>query len=573
MSRLRRFLCVLLSFVIVVVTALGCALATAAAARLAYIDSDLNIRADATTASRLLGKTGSEKVWVTLNSEKVGEGNYTWYNITYNGITGYVRGDYVFEIKEIAADKDFETQLNAFPESYRSALRALHAAYPNWQFHAENVSLTLDDAVELEITKSTKLIRTSYKSYLSMGPGAFDYDKNAWVLHDTDWYVASREVIKYYMDPRNFLSSDTVFTFMNHKCDMADKAERQRLETALRALVKNSFLNTEDYIKWIMSAADKTGYNPLVMAAKIILELGRWAGDSDFISGKYPGFVGYYNYFNIRAWGSSKAQKVERALTYAKSKGWDTPEKALIGGAEFCLNDYTNIGQNTYYYMDYNVKNPSSISHQYATAVHDAVSKGKLVLPGITDKSIKLDFYIPVYKNTGAVAALPKESNELNNYYFKSLSVSGLTPSFSMFVYDYALAVSGDTNIAYTVPDGAAYAGNTSFNLKKGENTVVLPVRSQSGYTNDYTITVKADKDCTLTVGGSAPPKEIMRGDTNGDGRVNGRDLANIQMHILGIKALSGDTFTRGDTNSDGKVNGRDLANVQMHILGIKSLT
>ena len=56
MSRLRRFLCVLLSFVIVVVTALGCALATS------------------------------------------------------------------------AADKDFETQLNAFPESYRSALRALHAA-------------------------------------------------------------------------------------------------------------------------------------------------------------------------------------------------------------------------------------------------------------------------------------------------------------------------------------------------------------------------------------------------------------------------------------------------------------
>lgn len=500
MSRLRRFLCVLLSFVIVVVTALGCALATS------------------------------------------------------------------------AADKDFETQLNAFPESYRSALRALHAAYPNWQFHAENISLTLDDAVGLEITESTKLIRTSYKSYLSMGLGAFDYDKNAWVLHDTDWYVASREVIKYYMDPRNFLGSDTVFTFMNHKCDMSDKAERQRLETALRALVKNSFLNTDNYIKWIMSAAEKTGYNPLVMAAKIILELG-WAGDSDFISGTYPGFEGYYNYFNIRAWGSSKAQKVERALTYAKSKGWDTPEKALIGGAEFCLNDYTNIGQNTYYYMDYNVKNPSSISHQYATAVHDAVSKGKLVLPGITDKSIKLDFYIPVYKNTGAVAALPKESNKLNNYYFGSLSVSGLTPSFSMFVYDYALAVSGDTNIAYTVPDGAAYAGNTSFKLKKGENTVVLPVRSQSGYTNDYTITVKADRECTLTVGGSAPPKEIMRGDTNGDGYIDILDLANVKRHILGTRKLSGDYKLAADTNGDGEIDILDLAKIKRHILGKESLT
>lgn len=356
---------------------------------------------------------------------------------------------------------------------------------------------------------------------------------------------------------------------------MSDKAERAKLEAGLRAIVKNSFLNTEDYINWIMSAADKTGYNPLVMAAKIIHELGRNAGNSDFISGKYPGFESYYNYFNIRASGRTKAQKIERALTYAREKGWNTREKALAGGAEFCLNDYTNIGQNTYYYMDYNVKNPSNITHQYATAVHDAVGKGKLILPGITDKSMKLVFYIPVYKNIGAATELPKESNALNNYYFKSLSVSGLTPSFSMFEYEYALAVSGDTDISYTVPSGASYAGSTSFKLKKGENTVVLPVKSQTGYTNDYIITVKADKDCTLTVGGSAPPQEqeFMRGDTNGDGRVNGRDLANIQMHILGIKTLSGDSFTRADTNGDGNVNGRDLANVQMHILGIKSLS
>ena len=126
-----------------------------------------------------------------------------------------------------------------------------------------------------------------------------------------------------------------------------------------------------------------------------------------------------------------------------------------------------------------------------------------------------------------------------------------------------SLRVSGNTNIAYTVLPGASYAGAKSFGLKKGDNTVVLPVKAESGYTTDYTINVKADKDCTLTVGGDTPPKEFMRGDTNGDGMVNGRDLANVQMHILGIKALSGDAFTRADTNSDGKINGRDLANVQ----------
>ena len=70
MIRIRRFSCVILSFIIVVITAFSWALVTAAAARLAYVDSNLNIRADATTSSRVLGKTGNEKVWVTLNSEK-----------------------------------------------------------------------------------------------------------------------------------------------------------------------------------------------------------------------------------------------------------------------------------------------------------------------------------------------------------------------------------------------------------------------------------------------------------------------------------------------------------------------
>ena len=69
---------------------------------------------------------------------------------------------------------------------------------------------------------------------------------------------------------------------------------------------------------------------------------------------------------------------------------------------------------------------------------------------------------------------------------------------------------------------------------------------------------------------GSAPP--VVCGDTNGDGTINGRDLANVQMHILGVQLLSGDAFLAGDTNGDGIINGRDLANVQMHILGVKSL-
>ena len=567
MNGLRRFSCIILSLIILVITALGCVIVTSAATRIGYVNATgVRMRADAGTQSKIVME-GISYATVTVNGEKRDSDGDLWYNVTYNGVTGYIYAEYV-QIIEQTADKSFEEQLEAFPESYHSALRALHAVYPNWSFHADNINLTLDEAVQLEITR--KLIRTNYKSLLSMGLGAYDYNKNIWVPHDGNWYVASREVIKYYMDPRNFLGSDTVFSFMLQGYDPS-----KQTEAGVRKIVKGTFLNTNDYVSYIMKAAKETSYSPYVMASKILQEIGRNNGNSPFISGEYPGLKGYYNYFNINATGNSTEEKIKKALTYAKEHGWDTREKAIIGGAEFCSDGYIKAGQNTYYYMDFNIKNPNRIWHEYAGAIHDASSKGKILSSAYTsDKSSVVSFSIPVYKNTGAATVLPKENNTLNNYYFKTLSVPGLTPTYSMtaFVYEYSLMVTGNTNIAYTVPSGASYAGAASFKLKKGANTVVLPVKSQSGYINNYKIFVEATVDCTLTIGGSTPPVKTMPGDTNGDGIVNGRDLANVQMHILGIKTLTGDAFSRADTNSDGKVNGRDLANVQMHILEIKTL-
>ena len=568
MNGLRRFSCIILSLVILIITAFGCVIVTAAAARIGYVNAtDVRMRKDAGTKSEII-MSGISYATVTVNGEKRDPDGDLWYNVTYNGVTGYIYAEYV-QIIEQTADKDFEEQLKAFPSGYHSALKALHAVYPNWQFHADNVNLTLDEAVQLEISR--KQIKTQYESWLSMGPGAYDYDKNQYVLQDTDWYVASREVIKYYMDPRNFLGADTVFTFMLQGYDPS-----KQTEAGVRKIVKGTFLDTDKYVSYIMKAAKETSYSPYVMASKILQEIGRNNGNSSFISGKYPGFEGYYNYFNINATGNNDTEKIVKALTYAKEHGWDTREKAIIGGAEFCSDGYIKAGQNTYYYMDFNIKNPNRIWHEYAGAIHDASSKGKILSSAYTsDKSSVVSFSIPVYKNTGGATVMPKENNNLNNYYFKTLSAPGLTPTYSMtdFVYEYSLRVTGNTNIAYTVPSGASYAGAASFKLKKGANTVVLPVKSQSGYINNYKIFVEATTDCTLTIGGSTPPVKTIPGDTNGDGIVNGRDLANVQMHILGIKALSGEAFTRADTNSDGKINGRDLANVQMHILGIKSLT
>lgn len=554
----------------------------AATVQTGYVnDYDVNIRADATTASASLGKLTYVNVTVNGSKKGVSSGDtHTWYNITYGNITGYIRDDFL-TLNTVTIDSNFENRIKAFPDSYKTALRNLHATYPNWNFVADGIGLTLDEAVNLEITR--KLVpNTSAVSWLSMGSGAYDWNKNVYVAHDTNWRVASREVIRYYMDPRNFLTASDIFMYMQQGYDASTQTK-----AGVEAIIKGTFMEKGnknnkygDYAELLMEAAQESKVSPYILAAKIIQEQGT-DGTSDLISGTYSGYAGYYNFFNVQATGNSNAAKVTNGLTYAKDRGWDSIESAVKGGAKFCADGYVTQGQDTYFKMDFNIKNPDRIWHEYAGAVHDALNCGRKVAKDYTGKTdTNLTFYIPVYKNMpSTVSALPAQTNKQNNYYFNSISANGLSPSFSRFTYSYTLVMTGNQTVTVTVPSGASYASNASYALNTGKNTVVLKVKSQSGYTNDYTLNITATKACTLYVnygqGASVPSeaqKSIMLGDTNGNTVVDGRDLANVQMHILKVKLLTGDAYTAADTNSDGSVNGRDLANIQMHILGIKLL-
>ncbi|MBQ7726306.1 MAG: hypothetical protein IJT66_04095 [Clostridia bacterium] len=479
------------------------------------------------------------------------------------------------------AAASFEKQLSAFPKSYQTALKKLHDLYPNWSFTADQLSITWEEAVQLEL--SLKVVPKSYKtSWFSMGKGAYDWADGRYVAQDTSWYIASREVIQYYMDVRNFLDDNQIFAFLTWTY------QNSQTEAGLKKIVKGTFLekgytdeNDSDYggsyVKVIMAAAKKYNLNPYVLAGKIIQEQGT-AGTSSLISGTYKGYEGYYNFFNVRTYGNTTAEKIAKGLSYAKENGWSTRSAAIFGGAKFCAEGYVDAGQDTFFYMDFNLKKPERIWHQYATAAYDAYSKAKnLAAVYKTTTDAELEFHIPVYKNMpSSVCKAPEKTDKQNNYYFNSINVAGLTPSFYRFTYEYDLSVEKDTAVYIEVPTGASYTGKGSYSLKKGEQTVALTVRSESGYTNTYTLRILAAKDCVLSVGSEKVPEKeevtVLRGDTNGDAKINGRDLANIQLHILGLKTLTGSGFTGGDTNNDGKINGRDLANVQLHILDIKKL-
>ena len=151
MSKICRPICVFLSVIILLFTALGSTFGVSAANVVYYVKgSDVNVREDATTTSKSLGKLSY--VYVTKNGEKQGTDGKIWFNITYGDITGYIRSDFIEEIP-VVTDQSFEEQLKAFPDSYKDYLRRLHTVYPNWKFYADNIDMTLDEAAKLELVR------------------------------------------------------------------------------------------------------------------------------------------------------------------------------------------------------------------------------------------------------------------------------------------------------------------------------------------------------------------------------------------------------------------------------------
>lgn len=601
MQKVKKCFTLFLCFVLIISTVF----VYAATEQTGYVDAtDVRVRTGPGVEHASLGALS--RVTVTILDSATGSDGFVWYKIRYGSLTGYMRSDFI-KLNPTTDDPDFETQLTAFPESYRDALRSLHAVYPNWVFQANDVGYTLEEAVNRQYNKQfSKLVRMPQAvSWRSMHPNSYNWATNTWRLTDNNCTGASWEIIAYYMDPRNFLNANDVYMFMQQSYSPS-----QTVET-LRSMIAGTFLangydgNADAYIEDIMEAGRQSNISPYVLAGTIITEQGT-AGTSSLISGTYSGYEGYYNFFNVAASGETTAQVVTSGLTHAKNKGWNSRRTSIIEGAKFYADGYINKGQDTYYYKDFNVLDkPENLWHQYAQYIADAYNNSAQVRESyITKYQDTLVFRIPVYKNMPTVAyACPASNNNVNNYYFTDLSVNGLSPAYAIGTQSYTLTVSQNTTLYYTLPENATYTGNTSFSLKAGSQVVTLPVKSQTGYTHNVTLTVTAFAACTLTVApkssgttpsapatsvppSSAPPSSappatsapptsppsIMLGDINGDKNITISDLANVQKHLLGIVNLTGDHFTAADINKDSKISISDLANVQKHLLGIINL-
>ena len=185
--------------------------------------SSLNVRSGAGTTYSQVTKL-SKGAAVTVIGETTGTDGKLWYQIRFTGAgggtsTGYVLNTYVKFPVAYSHDGNFEAQLSAqgFPESYKDGLRQIHAQYPSWTFTAMHTGLDWNTVIQNEGVVGRNLVhKNSISSYKSIADGAYNWDTGAWTGFDgSTWVGASEDILRYYMDPRNFLDEVSVFQFMD----------------------------------------------------------------------------------------------------------------------------------------------------------------------------------------------------------------------------------------------------------------------------------------------------------------------------------------------------------------------
>lgn len=574
---------------------------------------------------------------VTVLGEKLDCDGDMWYHVSFTKdgtpYDGYIYNSYVAIIPEVdipvVENKNFEEQLAAFPESYHEAIKALHEAHPSWHFEAVNTDLDWSYVQEKENVLGKSFINDGIISHYSTMAGSYDWETDTYYVQEgSNWYQASAEMIAYYMDPRNFLTANNIFQFEKLAFSSTSQTE-ENIEAMLKGTfmegktVKDAAGNEVSYAKAFLDAAGTYNVSAFHLITRCIQEVG-WSGNACSL-GTYSGYTGFYNFFNIGAYGGA-----EDGMKYAKSKGWDSPYKAILAGGEFISSGYIARGQNTPYFQKYNVVEKDVVAtHQYMTNIAAAYSEGRIQQSKYTQMGFletAFTFRIPVYSNMPETpAAMPAAAGSPNNY-LKMLAVNGysLTPTFDFYeclnngVDSYTLTING--NVPTIVVSAAAVSKTATVTgfvgeiaIVSGENILPITCTAANGEARTFTLRVILNGEGSSGSGVIKPPETVPSGwappyklqgstvtgltvgmdvskfisslgvygnatatvtDENGKTVSGGAVRSGWKLHYYdGSKTTEFLLILYGDLNSDSSINGLDFLIMQKYFMEIQTLT
>lgn len=301
---------------------------------------------------------------------------------------------------EETGDEDREKEINYdfsdFPESYRGLLTSLKESHPNWYFVPMDTGVSFSYAVDEESKNDRSWISKSVPDYMR-GEAA---DKSG------SWYYPTRATLEYYMDPRNSLTESLIFQH-----ELLTYNESYHTEGAVDLFLDTTFMNNQSkatntdltYAQIFFATGREQNISPFHLAARVHQEQGK--GTSPLISGTYPGYEGYYNYFNINASGKTNQEVIVNGLTHAKKQGWTDAYLSIYGGSSVVGGKYILKGQDTLYLQKFNV-NPNGyynmFTHQYMQNIMAPFSESKQVkamYAGANSLDNSFVFRIPVYRD------------------------------------------------------------------------------------------------------------------------------------------------------------------------------
>ncbi|MCQ2519343.1 MAG: Ig-like domain-containing protein [Lachnospiraceae bacterium] len=375
------------------------------------------------------------------------------------------------------------SDINQFPISYREALTNIKKNHPNWIFVPARTGLDFNTAVENEADVK------SNRSWIQKTTFNVEHGFIGSPAAQSGWYYATTAGVAYYMDPRNFLTEDRIFMF-----EQLTYNSSYHTESAVQAVLGNTFMRGEipgegkTYAKAFYEIGVSRKLSPVHLASRVYQEQG--SGTSGLISGTYPGYVGYYNYFNV---GASGSNPIVAGLTYAKNAGWNTRYKSLQGGAQTIGNGYILKGQDTIYYQKYNV-GPSSAyakyTHQYMQNIQAPSTEGYKTWQSYKNAgslNAPFLFTIPVYEN------MPEEE----------ISITGIKVIASTNKLRAPGYISEDTT------------GFTQSDINANTCSVRLSVAfTPAGYSDDDTIAWTSDDETVATVDSDGTVRAVGVGKT-----------------------------------------------------------
>lgn len=606
------------------------------------------LRGIVTSSSVIKANSSSDKVYMvndegatmSLSSpeavEVLGEsGSYYQIKFLYSGFEyiGYFPKSNL-TVQTYTTDDAYEQSLISlgFPADYANKLAILHAIHPNWTFtpsYTGGVVGGMDfyTAVNNEYSVAARnVISGSNTSLRSTADAA--YQNGVWIpLAGDGWYGASAQTIAYYMDPRNFLDESHIFMFENGGYNpitqTSDKIDLMLSGTFMKnpfycyETSNNCTSGTHTFSDTFLTAAQDKQINAVHLVTRVIQEQGSNGSVLSLGQGYNGEYIGYYNFFNIGASGSTSVEVITNGFIYAVNKNWNNQHISIYDGSSLLANNYVQRGQSTKYYQKFNTIAAPYYGNQYMQNVESPYSEGYSTYKSYYKTYASLaewdtalyDFLIPIYTNMGTSTTLDPSQNSDST--LKSLEVAECTlnPEFQSSAYNYDCYTSKDTtelNVSAAATNANAKVENTGkISLSADEATVNIVVTAVNGQTSEYIINVHRVEGDTST------PSEIL----NAIGKkVSGNYVTNIEANsdlsnlinsvtnkyhfaTITVKEANGTTVTEGivktgqiititnfgitstftvviygDVSGDGQINIVDLLAIQKHLVKSKTL-